>query len=574
MLAQTRLALTRALTNGPRLPKPGGDYKLSDTRMTEPSFLAQSAKAWPFELARLLEKRIADQVKAGERTADQPVIFETGYGPSGLPHIGTFGEVVRTTMVRHAFEVLTGGKYATRLICVSDDMDGMRKVPGTVPNPEALEVYLQKPLTSVRDPFGTHASYGAHMNARLCAFLDQFGFKYEFLSATECYKSGRFDPMLRRAAEKYEAIMAVMLPTLGAERQATYSPFLPISPSTGRVLYVPMKKVDGVRGEIAFADEDGTDVTLPVTGGKVKMQWKPDFGMRWAALGVDFEMFGKDHQANAPIYSKICRILGARPPEQYVYELFLDEQGEKISKTKGNGISVEEWLAYAPDESLSLFQFQKPRVAKKLYFDVIPKTVDEYLTFLEKYPSETPEQRLENPVWHIHAGRPPQWGSPVSFALLLNLVAVANPTDRSQLWSYIERYAPGASPATHPLLDALAGYAMRYYEDFVKPAKVFRAPSDQERAAMQALVTGLHGQLERAKRSYRAEGEPSPTSAEALQSLTFEIGKTHGFENLRDWFRALYEVLLGQEQGPRFGSFAALYGVENTIALIEDALAR
>ena len=529
--------------------------------MTDLSMLAQSAKAWPFELARALEKRVDQQVKAGERAEGDPVVFETGYGPSGLPHIGTFGEVVRTTMVRHAFEVLTGGKIPTRLICISDDMDGMRKVPPTVPNPESLEAYLQQPLTSVPDPFGTHESYGAHMNARLCAFLDQFGFQYEFVSATECYKSGRFDPMLRRAAEKFDEIMAVMLPTLGAERQATYSPFLPISPSTGRVLYVPMKHVDAAKGEVTFEDEDGSEVTLPVTGGHVKMQWKPDFGMRWAALGVDFEMFGKDHQANAPIYSRIAKILGHRPPEQYVYELFLDDKGEKISKSKGNGISVEEWLAYAPDESLSLFQFQKPRVAKKLYFDVIPKTVDEYLTFLEKYPDEEPARQLENPVWHIHSGNPPKADVPVSFALLLNLVAVANPEDKSQLWGFISRYAPEASAETHPLLDSLAGYAMRYYRDFVLPAKVFRAPTEQERAAMADLSARLK----------TFDEEPTP---ENLQTLTFSIGKEHGFENLRDWFKALYEVLLGQEQGPRFGSFAALYGVDNTARLIDEALAR
>ncbi len=529
--------------------------------MTDLSALAQSARAWPFELARALEKRVADQVMAGTRKSEDPVIFETGYGPSGLPHIGTFGEVVRTTMVRHAFETLTGGQYTTRLICVSDDMDGMRKIPDTVPNPDALTPYIQMPLTAVPDPFGTHESYGRNMNARLCAFLDKFGFQYEFLSATDCYRSGRFDQMLLRAAEKYQDIMDVMLPTLGEERRATYSPFLPISPSTGRVLYVPMKTVDAAHGEITFADEDGSDVTLPVTGGAVKMQWKPDFGMRWAALGVDFEMFGKDHQANAPVYSKICRILGARPPEQYVYELFLDEKGEKISKTKGNGISVDEWLSYAPEESLSLFQFQKPRVAKKLYFDVIPKTVDEYLTYLDKFPAEETAAQLENPAWHIHSGRPPQSSSPVSFALLLNLVAVANPSDVSQLWAYITRYAPQTSPGTHPLLDELAGYAMRYYRDFVLPAKTFRAPSDQERAAMTDLAARLR----------RFEEEPT---GENLQTMTFSVGKDHGFENLRDWFRALYEVLLGQEQGPRFGSFTALYGVSETAVLIEDALAR
>ena len=528
--------------------------------MSALSTLAETAKAWPFEQARALLKRLENLERAG-KPKEGPVTFETGYGPSGLPHIGTFGEVVRTTMVRNAFEVLTDGKYETRLICVSDDMDGMRKVPPTVPDPEKLEPWLQKPLTSVPDPFGTHDSYGAHMNARLRAFLDSFGFQYEFKSATELYKSGAFDQALLRALEKFDEIMAVMLPTLGAERQATYSPFLPISPSSGRVLYVPMKATDPAAGTITFEDEDGTDVTIPVTGGNTKLQWKPDFGMRWAALGVDFEMFGKDHQDNAPIYSKICQILGARPPQQFVYELFLDDKGEKISKSKGNGISVEDWLAYAPQESLSLFQFQKPRAAKKLYFDVIPKAVDEYLTFLSKYPEEEAARQIENPVWHIHAGNPPAGDTPVSFALLLNLVSAANTETKDQLWDFISRYAPEASPDSHPLLDELAGYAIRYYEDFVKPTKEYRAPDEKERAAMEDLAE-------------RLSALDSEATAEELQNLTFEIGKTHEFENLRDWFKALYEVLLGQSQGPRFGGFAALYGVHETARLIKNALAR
>ncbi|MEO0714493.1 MAG: lysine--tRNA ligase [Pseudomonadota bacterium] len=528
--------------------------------MIDTATLAQSAKAWPFEQARAIAKRLDIMEKRG-KPHQGPVVFETGYGPSGLPHIGTFGEVVRTIMVRTAFETLSAGKYATRLICVSDDMDGMRKVPPTVPDPEKLEPYLQKPLTDVPDPFGTHESYGAHMNARLRAFLDGFGFQYEFFSATELYKTGRYDAALMTALEKFDEIMAVMLPTLGEERRATYSPFLPISPSTGRVLYVPMKATDAASGTITFEDEDGSDVTIPVTGGRTKLQWKPDFGMRWAALGVDFEMFGKDHQDNASIYSKICRIIGAEPPVQYVYELFLDDKGEKISKSKGNGISVDEWLAYAPPESLSLFQFQKPRAAKKLYFDVIPKAVDEYLTFLEKFPGEEPARQVENPVWHIHGGQPPAQTTPVSYALLLNLVSAANAEDKETLWGFISRYAPDASPETHPLLDQLAGYALRYYEDFVKPAKVYRAPDEKERAAMDDLAGRL--------KAFNAE-----PVAEDLQTLVFSVGKDHAFENLRGWFQALYEVLLGQSQGPRFGSFIALYGVSETAQLIDDALAR
>jgi lysyl-tRNA synthetase, class I len=525
--------------------------------------LAPAAKAWPFEQARLLLERVE------KRGASGPVIFETGYGPSGLPHIGTFGEVVRTTMVRHAFTTLTGGAIETRLICVSDDMDGMRKVPDTVPSDKRaeLEAYLQRPLTAVPNPFETDdASFAHHNNAMLRRFLDrfkdEFGLEYEFLSATELYRSGRFDPMLQRALERFEAIMDVMLPTLGPERRATYSPFLPISPKTGRVLYVPMIARDAAAGTITFKDEDGSEVTSPVTGGATKLQWKPDFGMRWAALGVDFEMYGKDHQTNGPIYSKICRILGVEPPVQYCYELFLDKDGEKISKSKGNGIAVEDWLRYATPESLALYMFQKPRQAKRLHFDVIPKAVDEYSSFLEAYSREEPDRQLENPVWHIHAGAPPSETLPVSFALMLNLVSAANASSKDVLWGFLKRYAPGASPQANPGLDRLAGYALNYYEDFVAPAKRFRAPSDQERAAMHDLRDAL-------------AGLPQGTAdAGALQDLTFEVGKRHEFENLRDWFKALYEVLLGQEQGPRFGGFVALFGVAETVALIDGALAR
>lgn len=526
------------------------------------TMLAPAAKAWPFEQARLLLER----VKAKPETA--PVVFETGYGPSGLPHIGTFGEVVRTTMVRHAFSVLTGGAIETRLICVSDDMDGMRKIPDTVPAARRadLEPYLQRPLTAVPNPFGTDdPSFAHHNNAMLRRFLDQFrdefGLEYQFLSATDLYRSGRFDAMLLRALERFDAIMDVMLPTLGPERRATYSPFLPISPTTGRVLYVPMKARDPKAGTITFEDEDGTDVTIPVTGGNAKLQWKPDFGMRWAALGVDFEMYGKDHQTNGPIYSKISRILGVEPPVQYCYELFLDKDGEKISKSKGNGIAVEDWLRYATPESLALYMFQKPRQAKRLHFDVIPKAVDEYASFLEAYARETPDRKLENPVWHIHAGAPPSETLPVSFALMLNLVSAANAHSRDVLWGFLQRYAPGTSPQANPALDRLAGYAITYYEDFVAPAKRFRAPSAQERAALADLRDALV-----------ALPEPAP-DATALQDLTYEIGKRHAFENLRDWFRALYEVLLGQEQGPRFGGFVALFGVRETVALIDKALA-
>jgi lysyl-tRNA synthetase class 1 len=544
---------------------------MTDAAVLDPAMTAAlgDAKAWPFEEARRLIKRV-EKRKGGNET----VLFETGYGPSGLPHIGTFGEVARTTMVRHAFEALTGGKIKTRLLCFSDDMDGMRKVPDTVPDRAALEPYLQMPLTAVPNPFGgDYKSFGDHNNAMLRRFLDTFGFDYEFASATEYYKSGRFDAVLLRAVERYDDIMKVMLPTLGDERQATYSPFLPISPSSGRVLYVPMKEVNAKDGTITFADEDGRDVTLPVTGGHVKLQWKPDFGMRWAALGVDFEMFGKDHQTNAPIYDKICQILGGVAPEHYVYELFLDENGEKISKSKGNGLTIDEWLTYASPESLALFMFQKPRSAKRLYFDVIPRAVDEYLQLLAAYPRQDAKTKLDNAVWHIHSGAPPAADTPLTFALLLNLVAASNAADKSVLWGFIRRHVPGVSPETHPLLDQLAGYAVRYYTDFVKPKKRHRPADEVERAALQALSDAL------AK-------VPEGASAEELQTVLYDVGRSvpryqdptakgatpekPGVSNA--WFNSIYEILLGESKGPRFGSFIAVYGVPETRALIAQAL--
>lgn len=514
--------------------------------------LALSAKAWPFELARLVLER-------HKRNPEKEIIFETGYGPSGLPHIGTFGEVSRTSMVRHAFTVMTQGKVPTHIVCVSDDMDGMRKVPDNVPNPQMLSQYLQMPLTKVPDPFGTHLSFAHHNNSRLLGFLDSFGFDYEFKSATELYQSGAFDAVLLRALTHFDDIMKVMLPTLGEERRATYSPFLPISPKTGRVLYVPMKSIDAVAGTICFDDEDGTETTLKVTGGNVKLQWKPDFGMRWAALGVDFEMFGKDHQTNASVYSRICKILGAEPPVQYVYELFLDENGEKISKSKGNGISVEDWLKYAPQESLSLYNFQKPRTAKKLYFDVIPKAMDEYINYLDAYWREDAAAQIENPVWHIHSGNPPKIGSPISFSLLLNLVAAADASSAEVLWGYIRPYAKGATKENTPLLGRMVEYAIAYYNDFILPQKAYRAPTDKERTAILALRDEL-GKL----------GECQ--NGEEIQTIIYQIGKDFEFEQLRDWFKVLYEILLGQETGPRFGNFAALFGVKNTIDLINEKI--
>ena len=536
---------------------------------------ALKSKAWPFDEARKLLKRLKGQLpKKGY------VLFETGYGPSGLPHIGTFGEVARTAMIQHAFEVISG--MPTKLVSFSDDLDGMRKVPGNVPNQEMMNEHLQKPLSDVPDPFGTHDSFGAHNNAMLRRFLDTFGFEYDFYSSTEYYRSGAFDQVLLRAVEKYDEIMEVMLASLREERQKSYSIFLPISPKSGRVMYVPMKSVNKADGTITFDDEDGEEMTLPVTGGNVKLQWKPDFGARWSALNVDFEMYGKDHSTNTHIYDKICRILDAPAPSHFFYELFLDENGEKISKSKGNGVSIDDWLKYASAESLSYFMYQKPGTAKRMHFDVIPKAVDEYHQQLRAYHTQDMKAQLNNPVYHIHKGDVPQSDMVVPFAMLLNLASVSSVETKDAMWGFINKYAPDASAETNPVMDNAAGFAVRYYHDFVKPTKVFRAANYQERAALEDLCRGLADVVVAKamidKKNADMGKEPADLSdfalsdGDDLQALVFAVGKIHGFENLRDWFQAIYEVLLGASQGPRFGGFIALYGVDETIVLIDSGL--
>ncbi len=544
--------------------------------------LARDAKSWPFEQARnlldhVLKKRLSDADRAAARLlidagkADEalatfealqrPVVLETGYGPSGLPHMGTFGEVARTTMVRNAFRALTGDHWSTRLIAFSDDMDGLRKVPEGLPNPDMLREDLHLPLTKVRDPFGTHDSFGAHNNARLRAFLDSFGFDYEFMSSTETYRSGRFDEVLLRVLERFDAVQAVMLPTLGEERRATYSPFLPISPITGHVLQVPTLERDVEAGTITFDDPAGGRTTVPVTGGHVKLQWKPDWAMRWTALDVDYEMAGKDLIESVRESSKLCRVMGGEPPVGFNYELFLDVEGKKISKSKGNGLTMEQWLRYGTPESLSWYMFQSPKSAKSLHFNVIPRAIDDYLSFIDQFGAQEPAKQIDNAVWSIHAGAPPQVASPVSFALLLNLVGVANASNKDQLWAYMARYLPEATPDNEPVLDQLMDRALNYYEDFVRPTKTFRAPTEQEAAAFRDLADRL--------RALPAD----TTNGELIQGEVYAVGKEHAFQPLRAWFAALYEVLLGDSQGPRFGSFAAIYGLPETIALIERGAA-
>ncbi|MFL5101683.1 MAG: lysine--tRNA ligase [Xanthobacteraceae bacterium] len=530
---------------------------------------AEQSSAWPFEEARKIVARLKKRPK-------DEVIFETGYGPSGLPHIGTFGEVARTTMVRHAFRVLTDDRLKTRLIAFSDDLDGLRKVPDNIPNKEMIAQHLGKPLTRVPDPFGTHESFGAHNNARLRAFLDTFGFEYEFLSSTACYTSGRFDAALLKLLARFDEVMAIMLPSLREERAQTYSPFLPIDPVSGIVLQVPVIGHDAAAGTITYEHPETKEpIPTPVTGGRTKLQWKPDWAMRWIALGVDYEMAGKDLIDSVKLSGEICRALGGAPPDGFNYELFLDEKGQKISKSKGNGLTIDEWLRYASPESLSLFMYREPKAAKRLYFDVIPRHVDEYQQFLGAYQRQDARQRLTNPVWHIHSGHPPRADVPLSFSMLLTLVSSSNAENAETLWGFIRRYRPGVTPESHPKLDALVGYAIHYFRDFVLPTKRFREPTEAERAALIDLRDAL-SQL------------AADATAEQIQDVVYEIGRREPFLDKTgkvnpkdgkpgvalDWFNMLYQVLLGQEKGPRFGSFVAVYGIQNTIDMIDGALAR
>jgi lysyl-tRNA synthetase class 1 len=532
---------------------------------------AATAAAWPFEEARKLVARL-------EKSGKTEVLFETGYGPSGLPHIGTFGEVARTSMVRHAFRVLTRDAVPTRLLAFSDDMDGLRKVPDNVPNREMLAAHLGKPLSRIPDPFSNeYPSFGAANNARLRAFLDSFGFDYEFASATDYYTSGRFDAALLRVLERYDAVMEIMLPSLRAERSASYSPFLPLHPVTGHVMQVPIDEVRVETGTLVWRDPaTGERYETPVTGGHAKLQWKPDWAMRWVALGVDYEMAGKDLIDSVKLSGKIARALGGEPPDGFNYELFLDEKGQKISKSKGNGLTIDEWLKYGTRESLGLFMYNKPREAKRLFFDVIPRHVDEYIGFLDRYAGQDAKLRLGNPVWHLHAGNPPEpervEGASLTFAMLLNLAAVANTEDPAVLWGFIRRYAPQTGPETHPGLDRLVVHALTYFSDFVRPAKTYREPTPEERAALEDLSETL-GQ------------HAGSTDPEALQAAVYEVGRRH-FPDLsgkakspdgrpgvsQAWFTSLYNVLFGEARGPRFGSFVALYGVAETRALIASAL--
>ena len=510
--------------------------------------IIQTTSSWPFVEARKLVKERRDiYEKKGKIT------LQTGYGPSGLPHIGTFAEVARTTMMGNAIKQLTN--IPIEIITFSDDMDGLRKIPDNIPNKEILEKNLHKPLTSVPDPFKKFSSFGEHNNKMLKKFLDEFKFNYNFISSTETYKKGLFNSTLLLVLEKYEQIKEIILPTLGKERRKTYSPFLPICSETGKVLEVPIVEIKKKEGKIIFKDGNKERET-EIINGKCKLQWKVDWAMRWFAFDVDYEMYGKDLIESAILSSKICKILGKKSPSGFAYEMFLDEKGEKISKSKGNGITIEQWLKYASPESLSLYMFQNPKRAKKLYSDVVPKAVDEYLLCIDKFSEEDDKQKLLNPVWHVHNGNPPKEKSIMQFSVLLKLVGTSNAADKDTLWKFIRRYKKDIKASDHPILGNLIEYALKYFNDIVKPSKKYRKPNEKEKNALKDLVKRL--------KSCKDQMDP-----EEIQTIVYSVGKDNGYqENLREWFKAIYEIIFGEQDGPRMGFFISFFGIKESIELI------
>jgi lysyl-tRNA synthetase class 1 len=508
----------------------------------------EKTSAWPFvEAKKMLRERKSFIEKKGKIT------LQTGYGPSGLPHIGTFGEVARTSMMVNALKQLTD--LPTEIITFSDDMDGFRKVPDNVPQKDLLEKNLHKPLTQVPDPFKKFNSFGEHNNEMLKNFLDSFSFDYNFKSSTSLYKSGFFNSSLQTILENYEGIMNIILPTLGKERQKTYCPFLPICPETGHVLEIPLKNINKEKSSIIF-DNNGKELEKSILDGNCKLQWKVDWAMRWYALDIDFEMYGKDLIESAILSTKIIKLIGKTNPSGFAYELFLDEKGEKISKSKGNGITIDQWLEYASPESLSLYMYQNPKRAKKLYKEIVPKAVDEYLDFIEKAKTQDELKLLMNPVWHVHNSKVPKENMIMSFSMLLNLVETSNANSKELLWKFVKKYKTNISEKEHPIFDKLVGYAIKYFNDVIKLQKKYKKPNDNEKLALKALVKKLD----------KCNDKMTP---EDIQTLIYSTGKENGYsENLRDWFKLIYEVVFGDENGPRMGFFISFFGVKETKDLI------
>lgn len=517
---------------------------------------------WPHNEAERVALRLHD--------TDKTAVFETGYGPSGLPHIGTFAEVVRTSYVIKAFR-FNYPKRAYKLIVFSDDMDGLRSLPENVPNHALLQEHLGAPLSSLPDPFGKESSYAAFMNGRLKHFLDYYGFEYLFESSTNCYHTGVFNTALKRVMDNHEAIRNLFIKTISPDKRATWSPFFPICEHCGKIYTTSVLNIHPETYEITYrCDRDekayrscGHEGRVSILNGKVKMGWKVDWAMRWYTFGVDYEMHGKDLLDSASLSSKICSILGATPPLTYKYELFLDENAAKISKKIGNGISMEQWQSFAPVGSLLYFLLDEPNRARKMGMPILPRLVDNYITALKNETAEEPGSALwfVDSLQHHHDASDID-KTDISYSLLVNVAENLGSDDAELLYDYARRYDATVEENAE-FFRPLCHHVLAYIKDTNsrRPGTVLgQLPPGDYFSALQSLSVDLD-----------ALADANSFRGEMLQNLVFAVGRKHGLEP-GNWFRFLYETLLGKTQGPRLGSFFAMLGPDKVRALLHKAI--
>jgi lysyl-tRNA synthetase class 1 len=533
------------------------------SRSDSQSGKAAGAELWPREEAR----RLAERVAAYE--PERPVIFQSGFGPSGLPHLGTMAEILRPSFVRKAFHLIEPAR-PSRLIVFIDDLDGLRKVPENVPNRESVEQYLGMPVAKIPDPFGCCASFADHMVGLLGGFLAPVEVEYELMRAAEMYSSGRFDEGLKLILEKHEEIIAIIAPTLREENRAGWSPFMPICPKCGQVVERAVTAYHAERASVEFTCEKsaggrpgcGFSGEQSVLGGMAKVQWKVDWALRWYVLKVDYELYGKDLTDSARLSGQILRVMGGRPPLGFPFEMFLDEEGRKVSKSVGRGVTVEQWTRYAPIEVLKFFLLLNPRRARKLFLEAIPQYVDEYLDAVREYAAASEEQRRESMLeFVIQSTTPRRFNSALSFGLMMNLVAALGSSDSDFIWKYLVRYdaSIGGEPDTEAMGRRLMQCALNFYRDFIEPTKKLYTPSDAERAQLKTLDAYLR--------------ENQDASAEDIEKKIYDLGREN-YEKPGKIFPLLYRSILGQERGPRLGAFIRLATPARIIELLDATIAR
>jgi lysyl-tRNA synthetase class 1 len=517
--------------------------------------------SWPFIEAQKIAARVKKQ------DLPDPIVFETGFGPSGLPHIGTFAEVARTVFVKNAFEHLTGRPAVIYAFC--DDMDGLRRVPKNLPNQDRLAEHLGKPLSAIPDPFGCCESYSDHMENELVKLLNHYKFDYQLKSSTREYKSGVFNPGLHLILENAEPIKQIIIPTLKEENRENWSPFFPVCANCGRIYttrvtgYFPEQDTISYECVESFGDEFkvqgcGHKQETSILDGAVKVGWKVDWALRWFSYQVTYEMYGKDLIDSALQSGRIKRLLGGWPPEGMTYEMFLSEEGKKISKSIGEGLSIDTWLKYAPIESLLYYLFQNPRKQRRLYFDIIPKNVDEYLAELVRYPGLSEKDKSDSVLWQIErSGHDvPVYTSGINFSLINNLISGMGSDNKNLLLDYLKRYDPKVSENKKTVSDLLDS-GLNYFRNFIEPQKKYRKPTREEAEILKELKSRLD--------QYKGEDE------DEIQAMVFDVARDKGIEP-PDLFKTIYQVLLGQDRGPRFGTFTKLIGKDRMKDLIQEKI--